>query len=655
MRKSAPSKKQGLDLSPLHKGALFVCLSLIIFSFVLAAPPPVTPTKEGRRIVLDYSDVLEYDAANAPGVQKLIGNVQLSHQNWIMRCDSAYLKEEENQFEAFGSIRITEGDTISITAKHLFYDGNTKVAKLRNTVELRNTTAVLYTDSLDYDRNVNIGYYFDTGTIVDSLNTLTSVYGEYTPHLHEAIFRNMVELTHPDFTLTTDYLRYNTNSKIAYYQGPTTIQADSGHIESLRGIYDTDKDVGILLDRSTVYNKRGSITGDSLLYDRKEKFAEAFGNMVLSDTINKAILMGEYGYYDEKKEYAFTTQHASLTDYSRPDTLYMGADTLENIQIKQGEETIRLSRGYHHVRLFRKDMQAVADSARYFTLDSTLTLYQNPILWQENSQAEGDTIKVYFIADTLNRSLITPNAKIMREVEKEKYEQIKGDSLLTYFADSTVREIRVLGNAEMVYYAQQEALKRYYALTHIKSPQIISYIDSDTLRKTLWVGATEGKVYPIEQVTPEIALLPGMSWKTSLRPQSAEDIFRVEKDSLGNPIPYEPKSLSDLRKFSGAFAAQKAYETLETEVARYTPPTDSTQLGQSDTLSLEQKNMLPLYIRRWDEEHTPWEYPSIEQILKNNPLSALWDSFSSMATENQENLNTNQSIGIPLRKREKNE
>ncbi|MBB6275700.1 OstA-like protein [Porphyromonas circumdentaria] len=639
-----------------HRGAIFLCLSLIFFSLIFATPPPPQRERGDRRISLDYSDILEYDAANAPGIQKLIGNVQLSHQNWIMRCDSAYFKEEENQFEAFGAIRITEGDSISITGKYLFYDGNSKIAQLRNTVELRNSTAVLYTDSLDYDRNLDVGYYFETGTIVDSLNTLTSIYGEYTPQLNEAIFKNMVELVHPDFTLNTDYLRYNTKSKIAYFRGPTTIQSDSGSVESTRGVYDTEKDVSILLDRSVVYQKRGTITGDSLLYDRKNKFAESFGSMILSDTINKAILKGEYGYYDENKEYAFTTQRASLIDYSRPDTLYMGADTLENIQIKKGKESIRLSRAYHHVRLFRKDIQAIADSARYFTLDSTLVLYQNPILWQEQSQVQGDTVKIYFIADTIDRSIAYPNAKVMREVGENKYEQVKGDSLLTFFADSTVREIRVHGNAEMIYYAQQEALKRFYALGHIKSPQIISYIEGDTLRKTHWQGAVEGKIYPIEQVTDDIALLPGLSWKSNLRPQSPNDIFRAKRDSLGAIIPYSPQNLSDLNRFSGAYAAKFAYETLEKEITLYTPDPPTEPISEEDTsVTSFLSSQLPQYIRRPAEDDLPWQSFSYEQLFKNNPLSTLWDSFSSTATESQDNSDILPSIGTPPRKQEKSE
>lgn len=43
----------------------------------------------------------------------------------------------------------------------------------------RNTT--LLTDSLNYDRLYDLGYYFEGGTLMDEENVLTSDWGEYSP------------------------------------------------------------------------------------------------------------------------------------------------------------------------------------------------------------------------------------------------------------------------------------------------------------------------------------------------------------------------------------------------------------------------------------------------------------------------------------------
>ena len=230
-----------------YTAIVFVSFLLFASTFSLLYPHSTPPPNGKKRIVLEHADSLHYDAIEMPGMQQLKGNVKLRHAGWIMYCDSAFLEEETNSLFAYDNIRINEGDSITIIGQLLNYYGEDRIAQLRYNVELSNRTATLYTDSLDYDRNAGIAYYTEGGTIVDSLNTLSSVYGEYTPSTNEAVFRDEVVLENTDFTLNTDYLRYNTDTKIAYFNGPTTIVSDSGRIESTRGVYDTGNDVGIFL------------------------------------------------------------------------------------------------------------------------------------------------------------------------------------------------------------------------------------------------------------------------------------------------------------------------------------------------------------------------------------------------------------------------
>ena len=132
-----------------------------------------------------------------------------------------------------------------------------------------------------------------------------------------------------------------------------------------------------------------------------------------TDTAQKATLFGDYGYFDNPKNYAFATSRAHAEEYSQKDTLYVTADTLELIsrpirdQVKLTElrsdttkskpDTMqRYLRAYRHVRVFRKDAQAVSDSMSYISSDSLLGLYGNPILWSENRQLSGDTTLFYF-------------------------------------------------------------------------------------------------------------------------------------------------------------------------------------------------------------------------------------------------------------------
>ena len=100
----------------------------------------------------------------------------------------------KNSFDAYGNVLIQQGDTLFVYADELYYDGNIKLAHLRYNVLMDNLTATLETDSLNYDRAKNVGYYFDGGVIRDSLNTLVSEMGHYYPANNTAVFRHKVKL-----------------------------------------------------------------------------------------------------------------------------------------------------------------------------------------------------------------------------------------------------------------------------------------------------------------------------------------------------------------------------------------------------------------------------------------------------------------------------
>src|SRR6187402_3654087 len=56
--------------------------------------------------------------------ERLIGNVVFTQNKTTIYCDSAYFYKSKNSVEAFGKVRITEGDSVTITASKLEYDGN---------------------------------------------------------------------------------------------------------------------------------------------------------------------------------------------------------------------------------------------------------------------------------------------------------------------------------------------------------------------------------------------------------------------------------------------------------------------------------------------------------------------------------------------------
>ena len=620
------------------------------------------PAKAGTRIILEHADLLTYDAALQPGVQRLKGGVVLRHGNATMTCDSAYLNEDDQIFEAFGEVHMVQGDTVHMYSRYLYYDGVSKLARLRHNVHLANKTTDLYTDSLDYDRIADIAYYFEGGTITDAQNTLTSDYGQFIPATNDAEFRYNVKLVNDKTTMTTEHLFYNTHTRISSYEGQTLIQSDSGQIVSQRGIYDVGRDVGILLDRSEVTSGAKTLIGDSIYYDGMSKFGEAFGRMELSDTAQKAILYGDYGYFDDKRNYAFATSRAHAEEYSQKDTLYVSADTLELISLpipdrlrldslraaatqegKAKPDTMqRYLRGYRNVRVFRRDAQAVADSLSYISMDSTLSLYGKPILWSEERQLSGDTTHFYFRSKKLDYVDVLGKALVVEHIDSvDYYNQMSGDSLRAYVQDSTVREILIRGKVESIFYMKEDGTNDYNGLNRMTSSTMHVLLDSGKVKKSIWRGPVEGKAYPLEMASgPEVNRLPLFQWAADRRPMRKEDITTVG-DSLP-PREQHSRPLSDLKRFSGAKAALAAYEPFERRAREEALRTDSL-LTQCRALRPEEYRQVYQCVLR----------PTSDSGATSTPQSYLdysWVYRPFSSKEDLDNLSTNSSTGIPERK-----
>lgn len=507
------------------KDKLFLTIAFSLLVFCASAQTQDTIVPQKTKVYLEHANTLSFDKETNPDAQVLIGDVCFRHDSSYMYCDSAYFYEISNSLEAFSNVRMEQGDTLFIYGNWLYYDGNTQLARLRENVRMENNQVTLFTDSLNYDRLANIGYYFEGGLIVDEENELSSYFGQYSPDTKVAIFNDSVRLENPEFTLYSDTLHYNTDDKIATILGPSVIISDSGTVYSSRGWYNTETNVSLLLDRSEVVSGNRILTGDSIVYNRDTGFSEVFGNISIKDTAQMAILEGEYGYFNEKTEFAFVTDSARFLEYSQGDTLYLHADTLLMTTI---DSAYREVKAYYGVRFYRVDLQGVCDSLQFNTRDSVLYMYTEPVVWNESYQLYGDTIVVYMNDSTIDRAHVIQFAFAAQEMDSSYYNQLKGNDLIAYFEGKTVRRIDVSGNAESNYYPLENDGAKI-GLNQSKSAYLSIWVQENKLEKLkLWPEA-EGTLTPIPDLKPDQKTLKDFHWYDYLRPLNKDDIYRVTK------------------------------------------------------------------------------------------------------------------------------
>ena len=483
----------------------------------------VPPKK--TKVYLIHSNTLSFDKAVKPDAQILNGDVCFRHDSSYMYCDSAYFFEQTNSLEAFSNVRMEQGDTLFVYGDYLFYDGNTQVAYLRENVRMENGQVTLFTDSLNYERIPNIGYYFEGGLIVDSLNQLSSFYGQYSPETKLAVFNDSVQVENPDFTLYSDTLHYDTESKVATILGPSVIVSDSGTIHTSRGWYDTVNNTSLLLDQSQVESGEKILIGDSIFYNRDTGMGEVYGNMSLIDTAQHVTLQGEYGYYNEQTGYAFATDSARFLEYSQGDTLFLHADTLQMVTV---DSVYREIKAYYGVRFYRIDMQGVCDSMQFNTRDSVLYMYTEPVLWNEQYQLYGDTIAIYMNDSTIEYAHVIQFAFAAQHVDSSYYNQLKGNDLKAYFEGQAVHQIDVAGNAESIFYPLEKDGAKV-GMNETKSGFLTIWVKDNKLDKLKIWPSPVGSMTPIPDLKPDQKMLKDFYWFDYLRPNNRDDIYEVVK------------------------------------------------------------------------------------------------------------------------------
>ena len=479
-----------------------------------------------RYVYLLHADETRFNQRINPDAQILVGDVAFRHDSMYMYCDSALFYEASNSLDAYGNVRMNQGDTLFLYGDRLHYSGDEMLAKVRENVVMIDKEMKLTTDSLNYDRTINLGYYFNWGTVEDTLNVLTSEWGEYDTQTNDAMFNYEVTLTNPNFVLTSDTLLYNTKTQVATIVGPSDIRSDQNHIYSTLGRYFTATEQAHLLNRSVLTNDDKRLTGDSIYYDRNAGYGEAFDNVEMDDFGGKTRLTGNYTYYNELTDSAYAIRRAVAIDYSQGDSMFIHGDTLRLLtRFPDTDSVYRIIQAYRKVRIYREDVQAVCDSLEFNSLDSCMTMYFDPVIWNGPQQVLGEVVRVYLNDSTVEWAHVENQALIVERVDTNQFNQISGRDIKAYFVNGNIDKTDVEGNVRVIYYYTEEGDSVAFGMNTTECTYLTAFMKERQVDKLYIREQSNGVFYPILQVPEGKDKLPSFAWLNKLRPLSKEDIL----------------------------------------------------------------------------------------------------------------------------------
>ncbi len=485
-----------------------------------------TPTFAQRtiRVKIDRADVLRHDDKIGKNTQSLNGNVRLSHVNTVLFCDSAYMYNDSNVVVCYGSVHVVQNDSVHLYGDLLTYFGDQNLAKVRRNVRANKGDTWLYTEHLDYDRKLDIAYFYNGGKVVNHDNTLTSDLGIYYPMTNDVYFKDNVVGTSPKYNLISDTAAFNTRTEVVSILGPTTITtSDSTVIDSHNGWYDTRAEVAKLQKNNQLYSikNKSTLLGNTILYQRKTGVGTAWDNMTLTDSTNNMSLHGDYGFYNELTQEALATRKALLKHTYNADTLFLHADTFRVVPLA---DTSRLIKAFHNVKAFRTDLQARCDSLVFDFRDSIATLYTLPVVWSQGSQMTANTIKLFTRNQALYKAeLIEAAFIISQEPDSVGFDQVKGKLITGYIRNNDLYLIDVDGNGQTIYYPKDGP--NLIGVNRAESSNMSINLKNRRIDNIVMRVSPAGNMNPPLLLGEKDNKLAGFRWLEDYRPKDKHQVF----------------------------------------------------------------------------------------------------------------------------------
>lgn len=502
----------------------------LLFGFVFAVSVLLS---QGKLELLPGSKKIYFNKATQ--THRLVGTVSFTYQGNTMYCDSAHYREQDKIVHAYGKVHITKED-VNLYCDSLVYSGKTKIASLWGHVKVRDAAYKLSSDSLEYNAKTGRAIYRNQGKIENSTNkeVITSKLGYFYPNTGTCFFSGKVNYKKQDLTMTTDTLQYIYEKQTTYFHGPTIIKNDSIEIQCERGFYRVDIQEGTLNKNVHIKQKDRTIFCDTAFYEETHQLFTGIGHVRIYENNQHLVLLGDYFHSQNNVSQSTLAGHALVIETKQKDSLFLHADTISMQKDSINERNIF---GYNAVSIYTKKAQAVCDSAHYSSKNGRIDMFQRPILWSQNAELKGDSIRVFLADSSLEKAQVLGNASSIMKVDTGAcFNQLSGKRIDAWFNDSVLTKAKVSGQAWTIFYPLEDQkndsilTRTRKGLNRLFASELIVYLDSGEVTKITFFDKPDGVFFPMDQIDEKEKYIRSFSWSPMLRPKNPYAMIHKSSD-----------------------------------------------------------------------------------------------------------------------------
>lgn len=525
-----------------------------------------------------YSDTLNYNGNTK--IALLTRRVRLVDGDAVLTTEYLTYNLGTRIGTYTGGGKIVNGKNV-LTSKNGYYFANSRDAYFRYNVVITSPNTTINSDTLRYNTGSKISYFYGPTHIKGKDDTLYTENGEYNTTYDQAKFGKNNLYTQGSKSLTGDSLFYD--GKRGYGRAVKNIVfIDTAEKITLKG------NLGIYkkADESTLVTQNAyvilSTENDSTLVDSIWLTADTLVSRVVLRRNLKPLQVMEP---KNDLEIMAETEKATTTDTGIPEEesnnlpVKVATEPAEapskkeekqagkaakkqasTIPLQVPEEVhldtvkTRIILAYHHVKVFKSDLQAKADSLYFNYSDSIMRCYTNPMVWTQGSQLSADTIYLQLKDRQLHKMLLITKGFIANtEGDSTKFNQVRGKLMNGYFKNNTLERLFADGNSESIYYLKEED-GSYSGMNRSVSSRIKILFGKNSLNDIYFIKKPEMVFNPMEKIEKDKELLDGFIWKPKDRPLSKESIIPSvyqappKKAAVSKPVPKTTAPKKKLKK-----------------------------------------------------------------------------------------------------------
>ena len=445
------------------------------------------------------------------------------------------------------------GDSVvyNLTTDHAYYFRHTNIWNTQGDY--------LYADRGSYDKGGELYTVTENGYILTEKQEVWSDSIDYYKLAGHAVLRGNIQIDDTEHKVLAfgDFGEYWKEPGNAFLtRRPAVVSYDTSQGDSLFMAADSMFLYTIDPARQRADSLRAaaraadSLHADSLRTDslRVDSLAPAAGDSVQGVRPEAPIVAARRGSLSEGRGDAKrngTERTASLAprraDSLRRDSLAADSLSLDSLGLTPADsldslarDTIyRLVKGFRNVRIYRSDFQSVCDSLVAVSRDSTIHLYIDPVLWNQNSQITSDVMDIFTANSQIVRAEFVGRPLMVSELDTMHYNQVAGKTMTALFRNNQIYRNDVKGNAQTIYFMQEDDSPDIIGLLVLESGDLTFFIEEKQVVKITYRNNPVYTIYPMDKIPPDVDLfLKDFKWEAKRRPTQRDVFDRTIRPSI---------------------------------------------------------------------------------------------------------------------------